>query len=105
MPRGLPTGETYAYTLDEVTAMLAVLDEPARTIVLLAALSGLGAAELMGLRWEDFTGDELSIERNVWSGHVTETKTLARRAPIPVLPIVAEALEAHRKREGRSVEY
>jgi integrase len=78
--------------------MLAVLDEPARTIVLVAALTGLGSAELKGLRWEDFTGDELIVSRNVWMGHITETKTLARNAPVPVLAIVKKALEDHRAR-------
>jgi integrase len=100
IPRGKKAGNTYAYSLDEIHAMLAVLEEPARTIVLVAALTGLGAAELKGLRWEDFTGDELNISRNVWSGHITETKTLARTAPVPVLDIVKKALVEHKARTG-----
>ena len=96
----MPRGETHAYTLDEVTAILAVLDEPARTVALLASLSGLGPAELMGLRWEDFTGDSLNVQRNVWNGHVMTTKTLTRKSAVPVLPIVAEALEEQRARTG-----
>lgn len=98
IPRGKPAGNTHAYSLDEIHAMLAVLDEPARTIVLIAALNGLSCAELKGLRWEDFTGDALNISRNVWMGHVSETKTLARHAPVPVLAIVKQALEDHRAR-------
>ena len=80
--------------------MLDVLDEPARTLVLVAALTGLGSAELKGLRWEDFTGDELNVSRNVWMGHITETKTLARNAPVPVIDLVKEALEEQRARTG-----
>jgi integrase len=51
---------TYAYSLDEVKKMLAVLDEPASTVVLTAALTGLRKGEIRGLRWEDFTGKELA---------------------------------------------
>ncbi len=98
--KGLPAGDTYAYTLDEIHGMLAVLDEPARTLVLVAALTGLGAAELKGLRWEDFNGNELDIQRNVWMGQITSTKTLTRRAPVPVLEIVKKALEEQRARTG-----
>jgi integrase len=100
IPRGKKLGSTYAYSLDEVHAMLAVLDEPARTLVLVAALTGLGSAELKGLRWEDFTGDELNVSRNVWMGHITETKTLARNAPVPVIDLVKKALEEQRVRTG-----
>lgn len=100
IPRGKPAGDTHACTLDEIHAMLAVLSEPARTLVLLASLTGLGAAELKGLRWEDYDGDQLNVQRNVWMGKITPTKTLARTAPVPVLDIVKTALEDQRKRTG-----
>jgi integrase len=97
IPRGKSAGETYAYTLDEIQAMLAVLGEPARTLVLVAALTGLRISEIKGLRWEDFNGDELRVSRSVWSGRVSETKTLSSHAAVPVLEIVKEALEEHRR--------
>jgi hypothetical protein len=50
IPRGLPKGERAAYTLDEITTMLAVLPEPSRTVVFTAALTGLRLSELKGLR-------------------------------------------------------
>ncbi len=98
IPRGKPSGEKAAYTLEEIQAMIHVLPEPARTLVIVAGLTGLRVSEIKGLRWEDFKGDELHIERSVWRGHILETKTLASHAPVPVLPIVRKALEAHRKR-------
>jgi hypothetical protein len=48
--------------------------------------------------WMLIVDDELHISRSVWSGHVTDTKTLASRAPVPLLPLVKEALQEHRKR-------
>jgi len=98
IPRGKPAGETHAYTLDEIQEMLRILDEPARTAVLVAALTGLRHSEIRGLRWTDFNGDELLVQRGVWNGHVSETKTLTSRATVPVLPIVKQALEEHKAR-------
>src|SRR5712692_6957139 len=79
IPRGKAAGETHAYSLDEIQAMLRILDEPARTAVLVAALTGLRHSEIRGLRWTDFSGDELLVQRAVWNSHVTETKTLTSR--------------------------
>lgn len=98
IPRGLPAGPKAAYTLAEIQAMLKVLPEPGRTFVIVAALTGLRVSEIKGLRWEDLKGNELDVQRSVWSGHLSETKTLTSKAPVPVLPLLKKALDAHRKR-------
>jgi integrase len=59
IPRAPEPEETYAYSLDEVKAVLGVLPEPAWTVVLCAALTGLRKGEIRGLEWEDFSGEEL----------------------------------------------
>jgi integrase len=98
IPRGLPAGPKHNYSLEEIQKMMAVLPEPGRTIVIVAAFTGLRKQEIKGLRWEDFKGNELHVQRSVYGRHVQETKTLASKAPVPVLPIVRTALEEHRKR-------
>src|SRR2546426_1526583 len=98
IPRGKSKSDTPAYTLDEIQAMLAALKEPARTCVLVAALTGLRQSEIRGLRWDDFRGDELLVARSVWGSHVRETKTLSSHAAIPVLPILKRALDEHKAR-------
>ena len=95
-----PAEDTYAYSLAEVKAMLAMLDEPARTVVLTAALTGLRKSELLGLRWEDFGARQLTVNRSRWNGIESEPKTRRSRAPIPVVTLLADALEAHRRRCG-----
>src|SRR5712691_7552943 len=60
-----PEQDTYAYSLSEIKSMLAVLPEPARTVVLTAAFTGLRKSELRGLAWEDFNGSELNVNRSV----------------------------------------
>jgi integrase len=97
VPRGKARGETPAYSLKEIVAMLAVLPEPARTAILTAAFTGLRVSEIKGLRWEDIHGDTLHVVRSVWSGKVTDTKTLASHAPVPLVPFLRDALADHRK--------
>jgi len=101
IPRAAEPEETYAYNLDEIKAMLAVLPEPAFTVVLAAALTGLRKSELRGIGWEDFTGTELSVRRSVWNGITNEPKTRRSSTPIPVVKQLAEALEAHKVRMGK----
>ncbi len=103
VPRGNPMSDTAAYTLSEIQQTLAVLEEPARTAVLVAGLTGLRKSEIAALRWEDFRDDELHVQRSVWRGHVSDTKTLTSRAAVPVLPIVRKALEQHKRKvpEGK----
>ena len=87
-------------TLDTVVRMIEVLDEPAATVVAVAAFTGLRKSEIQGLRWEDLDGNQLHIRRAAWrTTAVDETKTAARPLrlrKLPIIPILAEYLEAHR---------
>lgn len=85
IPRAPEPEETYAYSLDEVKAVLGVLPEPAWTVVLCAALTGLRKGEIRGLEWEDFSGEELRVKRSVWNGVTNEPKTRRSQAPIPIV--------------------
>jgi integrase len=93
--RSEPTRYT---TLDQVLDMVEALDEPAATVVALAAFSGLRKSEIQGLRWEDLRGHELHVQRTAWRPtHVVEqTKTEASRGAVPVIPELAKHLENHR---------
>ena len=101
IPRTPEPGDTYAYSLPEVTQILSFLAEPERTIVLTAALTGLRKGEIRGLTWADFAENELSVNRSVWNSTVNEPKTRRSKAPIPVVKQLADALEAHRLRMGK----
>lgn len=85
-------------TLDNVLDMMEALNEPAATVVALAAFSGLRKSEIQGLRWEDLKGDELHVQRTAWRPtHVVEqTKTEASRGAVPVIPELARYLKEHR---------
>jgi integrase len=94
VPRGRPMKETEAYTLEEIAAMVNILPEPAKTAVLVAALTGLRLSEIRGLRYDDISADEseLTVNRSVWGTHVGETKTPGSAARIPLLPVLSEVL-------------
>jgi len=100
-PEGTRGHDTFAYSLAEVKAIRNAVPEPARTVVLFAALSGLRKGEIAGLRWEDYTGKELRVQRSVWNGIINEPKTKASGAAVPVMRQLADALEAHRERMGK----
>jgi integrase len=99
-----PEGEeTHAYSLEEISAMLKVLPEPALTLVATAALTGARRGELNGMTWENYRNGEIFVARSIWNGHVTEPKTRKSKAPIPVIGYLAKLLDAHRQREGNPI--
>ena len=94
------TAETYAYDLEEVLFMLGKLSEPARTVVAVAAFTGLRESELRGLQWPDYDGNYLHVRRSVWHTHVGLTKTKASEAKVPVIGPLRKLLDAHKKGNG-----
>lgn len=66
VPEGRDSEDTYAYSLEEIVRMLAVLPQPARTIVAVAGFTGLRPGELRGIRLEDCDGHILIVRRSVW---------------------------------------
>ncbi len=104
VPKGQPSTEsTYAYSLGEIEEMLKVLKGTAHTAVTVAAYTGLSLAELRGLQWDDIEANQLNVRRTVWHSIQGETKTRARTAPIPLLPVVRNALAEHHKQNPGTV--
>ncbi len=80
--------------------MLDVLPDPAATVLATAAFTGLRKGELRGLRWENLSGDEMHVMHSVWNRHITDPKTRASKAPIPVIAPLLRFLERHRAARG-----
>jgi integrase len=107
VPAFAPNGaETKPYSLEEIAGMLKVLSEPSATAVATAAFTGIRLGELRGLTWESFepAQDEeslgwVNVTRTVWRT-VGDPKTAKSKAPVPVIPQLAQRLDAHRKRCG-----
>jgi integrase len=82
-----PDGKVY-----DLTNKPADLPPVARMAIAVAALTGLRASEIRGLRWSDFDGENLNIQRAVWRTVVSGTKTQESEAPVPVVPALRDAL-------------
>jgi integrase len=96
---GRRSGPTHAYTLAEVNSMLTVLkNDTYKTIVTVAAYTGLRVSELRGLRWTDvnFKDGTLVVNQSYWGKAADETKTEASRGAVPMIKSVIDALTAHR---------
>lgn len=104
IPRVAEPDETHAYGLAELNVMLLALadKQQARTMVMLAALTGLRKSEIRGLRWQDFTGNALTVQRGIVDGVTNETKTAKSKAPVPVVKTLADALHTLRKSMGET---
>ena len=97
LPKARAKEETYAYSIDEELSMLdAVKDDPrALAAISLASWSGVSRSELEGLRWEDRRDGQLHIARSCVEGDLKETKTVHRRAAVPIIPVLEDILAAY----------
>ena len=96
VPMSKASGETYAYSLEEVQQMIGALPEPATTIVATAAFTGLRRGELRGLLWENYNGAQIRVTQSVWESHITEPKNKQSKAPVPLVPLLAGMLDGYR---------
>ena len=87
-------------TPSEIRLLLAQLVEPYHTMVLVAACLGLRASEIMGLQWQDFNLEDLTvfIRRGVVNGRSGDTKTEASQKSLPIDPRLARSLQELWKR-------
>jgi integrase len=86
-------------TAAEIKALVDHLPLRERTLVLLAAATGLRQSELFGLKWRDvdFKRGELSVIRSIVFGVVGRCKTESSQKPVPLHPLLGEALLTWRR--------
>lgn len=95
--RKIKASNEHAYTLEEVAEMMDKLPEPARTVCAVAAFTGLTRSELRGLKWDDYDGKTINVQRKVWNEHIGAPKTEAREAGIDVIPLLQRILVKYKK--------
>jgi integrase len=93
--------------LAELQLLLTKLETRERTLVMLAAATGLRVSELLGIRWADVDFDtlELSVTRSIWHQKIGECKTEASAKPVPLDGYMAEDLLQWRKKSKRQSKY
>lgn len=102
-PRPL-RGQLRFLTTHEVARLLSALEEPGRTLVLMAVLTGMRIGELLALRWKnvDFDGKTIRVREAVYEGHNSTPKTQGGNRDIPFGPTLEQALRNHLGRRGTS---
>jgi integrase len=83
----LPDGETAAYSLEEMQAVLNALvaHVDCQLMMALAFFLGLRKGEIQGLRWEDIKQDAVHVQTNVVRGVIG---TLKGKKKLKVLPLI-----------------
>lgn len=102
-PPQAPRREPKILTPEEFTRLLTHLREPFKTMVTLAALTGLRIGELTALRWRaaDLKAGTLRIEESVYEGEIQSPKSKKGTRVIPIGPWARWLLESHRRRSTR----
>lgn len=102
LPRGRESEETIAYNPQDIESMVLRVGEPGKTVLLLAAYTGLRRSEIRGLRWEDvdFEARLLSVRRGYVGSGASRGKSRASRAAIPLAVPLGRALEGFKAKVG-----
>ena len=87
--------EAMILTPEQAYAVLLNLQEPERTLTLLASGTGLRISECLGLQWQDVSfADSIIHVRRTWTcGQVGLPKSKASKGPVP-LSSLARGLHA-----------
>jgi integrase len=89
-------------TMDEVRRLIAASEEPVRTIVMLATMTGLRIGEILALRWGriNLAAGTLRVEEACYHGRFGTPKTKASRRELPLPAAVVQALLTHGARSS-----
>jgi len=84
--------EAMILTPEQAYAVLVNLQEPERTLTLLASSTGLRISECLGLQWQDVSfADSMIHVRRTWTcGQVGRPKSKASKGPVPLHPLLAQ---------------
>ncbi len=81
-------------TTQQIGRLIDNLQDPVRTMAMVAAFTGLRGSELLALKWGDISFDKLEIDvsRAVVYGVVGKCKSKASQKSVPIHPFIAGAL-------------
>lgn len=101
LPNARGPKDTYAYSLDQILQMLSLFeDDTVKAVIGVAAFAGLREGEIIGLCWNDWSGDALKVQRSVtrvkggWE--VNDPKSSKSAASVPCIPRLKMLLENHK---------
>ena len=88
--------------VEEVQLLAEHLEEPARTVFILAVTTGLRIGEILGLQVDDIDLSDaiINVQRSVSRGEVDTTKTEGSNRRVPIPAILMEVLSAQVRQVG-----
>lgn len=80
----------------EIRTLLEGLKIRERTLVFIAASTGIRQSELFALKWGDIdlSAGTMNVARSIVHGFISPCKTESSQKPVPLHPLVAEALRS-----------
>jgi integrase len=83
---------------DQLQKILAIAEEPWRTLYCILTMDGLRAGEVLGLQWQDIDFDRrlLHIRRSARYGKIQTTKSQASQTILPIPDALIELLKFYR---------
>jgi len=93
-------GETHAYELEQILAMLRLpFTAATKAAIAVAGFAGLRESEIRGLRWDDYDGSEITVRRSIdrTDGKAHPPKSVKSAASVPVISQLRLLLDAHKK--------
>lgn len=97
-----PRGTAYEaphFTVEQVQKILAIAQEPWRTMFCIFMMDGLRAGEALGLQWPDidFERNLLHIRRSAWYGRLQTAKSECSETVLPIPNPLLNVLKAYRE--------
>jgi integrase len=97
-----PRGTAYEaphFTVEQVQKILAIAQEPWRTMFCIFMMDGLRAGEALGLQWPDidFERNLLHIRRSAWYGRLQTAKSESSETVLPIPNPLLNVLKAYRE--------
>jgi integrase len=86
------------FTIEQLNKILAIAEEPWRTLYFILTMDGLRAGEVLGLQWRDIDldGRLLHVRRSAWYGKVQTTKSKASETVLPIPQPLIDVLKEYR---------
>jgi len=81
----------------QTTSIAEKLSEPYATLVLFLAVTGLRIGEAIAIKWSDFEGDVLHVQRRMYEGKIDTTKSRDSERRIPIPQALLERMKALEK--------
>ena len=86
------------FTIDQLQKIIALAQEPWRTLFCILTMDGLRAGEALGLQWDDIDLERriLHIRRSAWCGCIQTAKNKSSETDLPIPEALVAVLKSYR---------